>query len=378
MGQKRKSNEEFLEEVYEKYGNDYTVLDKYTLSKNRIHIKHKSCGTVFIRKAGDFLAGRQCPYCFGISKSPEKYEKEFNAKNKGRFKLLSKYKGVRKNVRVKCLICGVEMSRRSGEFVGNPAYDCPYCTGHINNPIEYNEKIKKVAGSEYTQLTPYTKAREKIKMRHNKCGYEYWITPRLFIKGSRCMMCYGHPRKTTKQFKQEVHTITKGEYECVSEYYNNKTYVEFYHTICRKYYKARPHDFLSGNRCPFCKQSKGEKNIQNILDRLGIVYEIQKAFDDCGNNHQWLPFDFYIESLNLLIEYDGIQHYKEVEYFGGKDKLLDQQRRDEVKNNYCDNNLINLLRIPYFITDEQIQEKLPKYINRCKAESPKPRVRTMI
>lgn len=378
MGQKRKSNKRFLEEVHEKYGNDYDVMDEYTLGNNKIHIRHNICGATFVRKACDFLAGRQCPYCFGINKSPERYEKDFNIKNKGKFKLISSYNGSNEDVEVLCLVCNTSFSRQARSFVSTKSRNCPYCTGHMIRPNDYANEFKRACGSKYTQLTPFKHSKCKIKVRHNKCGREYWVDPHEIINGSQCMLCYGNPRKTTQQFNDEVCSCTNGEYLCTSKYINSKTDVEFYHKVCKNHYKATPHDFLGGNRCPYCKQSKGEKNIQNILDKLDISYEIQKAFDDCGNKHQWLPFDFYVESLNLLIEYDGIQHYKEVKYFGGRDKLLDQQRRDEVKNKYCVDESINLLRIPYFITNEQIQEKLPKYINKYKAESPKPKVRTMI
>jgi very-short-patch-repair endonuclease len=74
-----------------------------------------------------------------------------------------------------------------------------------------------------------------------------------------------------------------------------------------------------------------------------------------------LKFDFYIESLNLCIEYDGIQHFEAIEHFGGEEALLKTKERDEIKNNYCFNNNINLLRIPYWEfhnIEKLIQEKI--------------------
>ena len=67
-----------------------------------------------------------------------------------------------------------------------------------------------------------------------------------------------------------------------------------------------------------------------------------------------MPFDFGIlnnSSILLLIEYDGIQHYKSIEYFGGMESLKSQQRRDKIKNEYCNENKIPLLRIPYWNYD---------------------------
>lgn len=72
-----------------------------------------------------------------------------------------------------------------------------------------------------------------------------------------------------------------------------------------------------------------------------------------------MPFDFYLTDLNTMIEFDGIQHFEEVEYFGGYEKLLETRFNDEIKNQYCKNNDIKLIRIPYYNYDkiENILEK---------------------
>jgi len=53
----------------------------------------------------------------------------------------------------------------------------------------------------------------------------------------------------------------------------------------------------------------------------------------------------------MLIEYDGIQHFKPIKYFGGEEKFKFQQKTDFIKNEYCKNNNIKLLRIPYWEFD---------------------------
>ena len=57
----------------------------------------------------------------------------------------------------------------------------------------------------------------------------------------------------------------------------------------------------------------------------------------------------------MCIEFDGMQHFKIKEYWGGKKEFLEQQKRDHIKTNYCKDNNINLLRIKY---DENIEERL--------------------
>jgi very-short-patch-repair endonuclease len=119
------------------------------------------------------------------------------------------------------------------------------------------------------------------------------------------------------------------------------------------------HHIYSENKCSFCsnKVSKGEQKIITILDEFNVSYIHQKKFEDCKNIF-CLSFDFYIEEYNLIIEFDGKQHFEPVPYFGGEETFEKQKQRDEIKNNYCKEKNINLLRIRY---DENIRDKLKLY-----------------
>lgn len=111
-----------------------------------------------------------------------------------------------------------------------------------------------------------------------------------------------------------------------------------------------------------CKSSKGELKILKFLKTHNIEYIAQKRFDDCKFK-QPLPFDFYLPDYNMCIEYDGELHFKEVDYFGGKEQLNLQQKHDNIKNKYCQENNIKLLRIPYWDFND-IDEILDKEIPR--------------
>ena len=73
-----------------------------------------------------------------------------------------------------------------------------------------------------------------------------------------------------------------------------------------------------------------------------------------------LKFDFYLSEYNTCIEYNGVQHYEPVEYFGGMCKFILQQKRDLIKENYCIQNNIKIYVIKY---DENITEKLEHILN---------------
>lgn len=368
----------FEEKIRSKYGNGFLVLSDYKGSQVKTKFKHLECGTEFERTPYAFMQGRTCPYCYGISKTPKQYKKEFESNYGGVLKLLTKYKDSRTPVNVECLKCHEIFSRRADLFTRKRINPCPYCSGHIKSPKEFNDEFNKRSNNEYRLLTSYAGANSKVKVKHLLCGKEYMVTPHSFLRGSRCPYCYGNMRKTTADFKKEVEELTHGEYKCLSEYKNNRTDVDILHVECGETYKVHPHDFLHGNRCSYCRQSKGEKLVQEILDDSNIIYEIQKVFPDCGNKHQWLPFDFFLPEYNIIIEYDGIQHYKEVKYFGGLKKLNDQKRRDSVKNTYAINSGYSVIRIPYSLSDEYVKRELINTIKKCKAENPIPKVRVMI
>lgn len=107
-----------------------------------------------------------------------------------------------------------------------------------------------------------------------------------------------------------------------------------------------------------CMISKGEETIGSYLTNQGVSYEKQKSFDDCRDVKP-LPFDFWIESKNTLIEFDGEQHFKDNAFFHHTLEYV--QKHDEIKNRYCDEHGIRLIRIPYTDID-RIDEYLKEVV----------------
>ena len=114
----------------------------------------------------------------------------------------------------------------------------------------------------------------------------------------------------------------------------------------------------SKSGCPDCNNSIGENEIEKILINNNIKYDKQKMFNDCKYKNL-LRFDFYLEDYNICLEYDGIQHFKINEYYGGEKAFKEQKIKDSIKNEYCKNNNIELIRIRY---NEKVNKKLEKII----------------
>ncbi|SFQ36343.1 Probable Zinc-ribbon domain-containing protein [Butyrivibrio proteoclasticus] len=128
---------------------------------------------------------------------------------------------------------------------------------------------------------------------------------------------------------------------------------------CGHHWTQSIHNRLRGYGCPACNTSRAEKLIQCILKKWKIPFKIEYSFTD---NITPYPFDFYIPSQRILIEYDGIQHFKPIPFFNKSIPFRERVRRDNVKNACTFNEGYSLLRIPYIYAPEDNKEDIAKLI----------------
>lgn len=116
---------------------------------------------------------------------------------------------------------------------------------------------------------------------------------------------------------------------------------------CGNTVSVRRDSLLGGNTTSCgCLKSKGQKKIAQILTKYNILFEAEKTFESCRNpkTGSKFRFDFYVNK-QYIIEYDGAQHFKETSFF--KQTLQEQQEKDALKNQWCKDNNVPLIRIPY-------------------------------
>jgi very-short-patch-repair endonuclease len=219
---------------------------------------------------------------------------------------------------------------------------------------QFIEQCRVIHGDEYDySLVQYTNVTKKVKIICKIHG-EFEQYADHHKRGTKCPYCRGL-KKDTDSFISESIIIHGDKYDYSSvNYINNRTPVRI---ICKTHgeFKQIPKHHLTGSGCPLCKnKSRGEIAIINILEKSNIKYKRQKTFEGCGINKK-LQFDFYLPKYNCCIEFDGEQHFKAVDWFGGEKGFKDRKIRDNIKTNYCKNNKINLIRIRY---DENILDKL--------------------
>jgi len=172
-----------------------------------------------------------------------------------------------------------------------------------------------------------------------------------------CSSCSKNKKFTRDQVLEKLNN-TYPQYEYILlESYGLKDYVL---VKCDKHgdFKQKIGNVLNLKRgCVNCRKSKGENNILKYLTDNNIEFEREKMFENCRNKRK-LRFDFYIPSNNLLIEFDGKQHFEPIERFGGQKYFEETKENDNIKNEFCIENNINLCRITF--KDKDINSILDK------------------
>lgn len=140
--------------------------------------------------------------------------------------------------------------------------------------------------------------------------------------------------------------------------------------ICGKHFYGVPSIIQCTNQkscgCLSPTTSIGEEFVKNLLDQNSIKYIKEYTTDDCKNIKR-LKFDFALldddGNVSHIIEYDGIQHFAPVEYFGGEEAFKENKMRDEIKNDYCRKNNIPMTRLPYTMSFEEVEDTIKNIIN---------------
>jgi Zn ribbon nucleic-acid-binding protein len=294
---RRKTQQEFENEINVLTCGEYTVLGIYANNKSPIQIQHNRCGHIWDVRPDNFTNGSRCPKCHEHNRS--NYLK--------------------------------------------------WTHDYVVSRIEELDEGYKV-------LSEYNGAKYPIKVKHIKCGCEW--SPQVYdlLNGaSICPRCSKNEKLDTDKFKGRVFQEVGNEYSVIGEYKNSQTKIKMKHNICNNFYDTKPNWFLTGRRCPICKESKGENKIRKWLEYNNMNFIPQFSFTDLlspiGN---YLKFDFAIINKEMdtpiyLIEYDGIGHYSDLPF--GIKSYKTTVCHDAIKNSYCDTNDLRLIRIPYWEFD---------------------------
>lgn len=275
------------------------------------------------------------------------------------------HKGSIAIVNVVCDYCGRPYRSEYYELLNRrsivPKDACSRCTGKKTSDVSKHRRAseafsllrKSCDKYGYTLITKeneYTGKRMKIKYICPKHGIQE-VNIDNIIHGRKCFKCSYETRFDTMMIKAdevESKIISAGNvWLNKQEYINSTTRNLRIQCKCGNVYTTSYQIFTNNDQtvCSRCskKESHGERRIREFLSENKIDFEQEKRFQDCRDKKA-LPFDFYLPSKNICIEFDGIYHYQPIR---GDEHFLITQMHDKIKNKYCDDNGIKLIRIPY-------------------------------
>lgn len=370
------TTEEFIARARDAHGDKYDYSQTvYNGSKSKVKFICTEHGEIQIR-ANAHLQGTGCAKCSWRKMG------ESNKKGLERFILEARkihgdkydysnsvYTGVFAKVQIICPIHGVFEQAPQTHLIGKGCQKCGRVTHSEKKTKTTDQFIAesiKVHGNKYDYSNSvYTGVFAKVRIICPIHGL-FEQTARDHLSGSGCTPCgiisqHEKTTHTTEQFIAKAVEIHGNRYD-----YSRVNYTRHRDKVqigCKIHgvFEQAPANHLRGNGCQRCKISRGEKFVEEWLQDVRIPYIREYMFANCRNINP-LPFDFYLPNENLLIEFDGEQHYHPVEFFGGVETFVITQNNDKIKNNFATSSNIPLLRIKYDIPFTEIPFLLTQFI----------------
>ena len=322
---------------------DYSISEFIGVSK-KIKIICPEHG-IFEQRSDNHMNGQKCIYCSNKKWNTNKFIKQSNEIHNNKYDYsLTIYKNAHTKIKIKCPEHGIFDQIPWNHLNGE---GCPFCAVRKTTLEIFKSKSNRKHNNKYNYslITEYTNCKTKIKIICPEHGIFEQISNN-HLNGEGCPYCYTKNKTTLENFKNKSNQKhnNKYNYSLITEYINTNTKVKI---ICSKhgYFYQLPRNHLFGQGCPKCNESKGEKLIREFLEKNLINFIQYKRFKNCKYKNL-LSFDFYLQEQNICIEFDGIQHFKNW-FNDDNDDLKNRIEKDEIKNKYCSDNNIKLIRIKY-------------------------------
>lgn len=276
--------------------------------------------------------------------------------------LSAEFKKAKEKMLFKC-ICNEEFETTFEKFKNRNKRQCTNCglktmkdkqSFNLEFVKDYVEKFSKckLLSKEYIN----TKSSLKFKCH---CGDLFEKSFQKFKSTEKqCKKCsyLDISKKQTFSYEFVKNYIESKNCKLLDESYTNCEIKMKIVCFCGEEFDVKFNSFKNENqiRCRKCtnQMSKGEILIDEYLKNNKFKYETQYYFEDlkAKNNKHYLKFDFAVfdgDNIITLIEFDGMQHSKPVEFYGGSEAFEVLKNNDKMKNDFCSNKNIHLLRIEY-------------------------------
>lgn len=222
----------------------------------------------------------------------------------------------------------------------------------------------------------------KFKCKKENCNELFESSWNCVSSGRKCPYCAGKRAGKSNSFVsknphilKEWHPDKNKKLDLHSLTYGSRKLAWWVCSKCGHEWETAIKERSMGRGCPICNVSYGENMVFNILNSYEVGISPQHKFKGCTYIGQ-LRFDFYIPSHRVAIEVQGRQHYMPIDFSGrGEESALtqfeEQKIKDQIKRDYCKNNDIKLIEIPYWDFDNmentiveglELKPKIKQYI----------------
>lgn len=368
----RKYTQQEAEQIFKKYG--YELLEKYTGSFDGL-LCFKD-GYKFYARLVDLQSNKK-PSLWSMynQRNVEDNLRHYMQVNQAQSWLIS-CKIIQKNQKrrylctIKCK-CGCEFDRLLESVVYKNAFYCLDCSKQIRGS-------KRRKGD--TSLLDYIASKGYLVIDKRKNfltnqyievedvdGYKGFVKVNKLSRGSK--MSKFDMRVNKLHYIENVNTYCKHHgfnVECLD--FADKDYTRQalrFRCGCGNEFVTSIASFQNGKaRCDVCAKSisRYEEKFKSFLEANAISYIYQYTLNQCRDVLP-LPFDFYIKDYNVLVEIDGEGHYHPCNFnqISNEKALLSYQTtiyHDRIKSEYCKQNNLKLLRIPYYAMQDNSYQNI--------------------
>lgn len=347
----KKTTESLIKDLKSIYGDkfDYSKTVYYGSNKNFTLVCPKH-GEISVRY-DHIIDGSGCPQCKKEAERDKRWNEYIKrAKEIHGEKYLydkSNFANIESSIKIICPNHG-EFYQTLNNHI-NQKQGCPKCYHESRlgkykiSTEEFITLSKLVHGNKYDySKTVYHGQKEKTNIKCPIHG-EFQQVAYDHLKGFGCQKCKIEKQTNTKEdFIKKAREIHGWKYDYSKvEYINNKIKVCI---ICPEHgeFWQSPLDHLLGSGCKYCNMSHLERSLINLFKKENIEYIFQVKQETLP----WLKrqsLDFYLPNYNIGIECQGKQHFKECDFFGGKEQFKKQIERDKRKKKLCEDNNVKLL-----------------------------------
>lgn len=359
-------------------------------SNNKIEVRCTVCGHTFFPTPSNHLRGSGCIKCaakkraLAITFDTAEFIRRAIIEHGDKYSYhCTVYVNSQKKVEIYCnTCCEIFTQLPNGHLQGKGCKKCALVTNGLNHRTpseEYFERVRVLHENAYGyDKAVYLGSNEKIEIDCRTCGATFWQTAGSHLSGCGCPHCHfaniGDSKRKTQDRLIEQFREKHGDtftYD-VSMYVNDRSKIKVTGNACGHVTWQTFRDHLFGFGCPICSQeldeSLGATQIRSVLSDLDIAYATEHSFPGCKGERK-LRFDFYLPEFNACIEYQGPQHYSAVPYWGGQKGLIKQQKRDQIKREFCTANKIGLLEVRFDCKD--IAATVSQFLGRSQIPLPK-------